>query len=149
LLLAAFCNFWIQPPLTSPFDSDVTLSDNSASTPPAPEPAIESLDRPANPDARLDRSRAIGAFGSTFVAIFLAEFGDKTQIAVLLMAAESHQPWVVFAGAAAALIATSLVGVVLGQWLAQRLSARTLETVVGALLLVVSASLLWDVMLGS
>ncbi len=128
------------------------LSDSSAPTPPTPEPAIDSSHSPqpsATPAISAEQSKAIGAFGYTFIAIFLAEFGDKTQVAVLLMAAESHQPWVVFAGAAAALIATSLVGVVLGQWLAQRLSARTLETAVGALLLVVSASLLWDVMLGS
>lgn len=137
-----------------PLMPDVTLSDSSAShssvpASPTPEPAIDAPERLTPPAASTQQSQAISAFGSTFIAIFLAEFGDKTQIAVLLMAAESHQPWVVFAGAAAALIATSLVGVVLGQWLAQRLSARTLETAVGALLLVVSASLLWDVMLGS
>lgn len=128
------------------------LSDSSAPTPSQSESAIDPSQPATIPSTTPERaapSKAIGAFGSTFIAIFLAEFGDKTQVAVLLMAAESHQPWVVFAGAAMALIATSLVGVVLGQWLSQRLSARTLETAVGALLLVVSVSLLWDVMLGS
>jgi len=83
-------------------------------------------------------------FASTFVKIFLAEIGDKTQITTLLMTAESHQPWVVFAGAATALILTSLLGVLLGQWLASRLSPRVLETAAGMALLGVAITLVWD-----
>lgn len=83
-------------------------------------------------------------FGSTFVTIFLAEIGDKTQIAVLLMTAESHNPWIVFAGAGSALVATSLLGVLLGRWLASRIDARTLERLAGAILLGISAILLWE-----
>ncbi|HEY9675165.1 MAG TPA: TMEM165/GDT1 family protein [Waterburya sp.] len=86
-----------------------------------------------------------GIFSSTFLTIFLAEMGDKTQLATLLMSAESHSPWVVFAGAATALIATSLLGVLIGRWLATRLSPKTLETSAGALLLFISVTLLWDV----
>ena len=84
-------------------------------------------------------------FGSTFVTIFLAELGDKTQVATLLMSAQSQNPWVVFAGAAAALVATSLVGVLVGRWLCTRLSPKTLERTTGILLLVISALLVWDV----
>ena len=86
-----------------------------------------------------------GIFSSTFLTIFLAEMGDKTQLATLLMSAESQSPWVVFAGAATALIATSLLGVLIGRWLATRLSPKTLETSAGALLLFISVMLLWDV----
>ena len=71
--------------------------------------------------------------------------GDKTQLATLLISAQSQSPWVVFAGAAVALIATSLLGVLLGRWLANRLSPKTLETAAGALLLFISVMLLWDV----
>ncbi|MEW5856065.1 MAG: TMEM165/GDT1 family protein [Cyanobacteriota bacterium] len=84
-------------------------------------------------------------FSSTFLTIFLAEMGDKTQVATLLMSAESQSPWLVFAGAAMALIATSLVGVLLGRWLATRLSPKTLDMAAGACLLFVSVMLLWDV----
>ena len=84
-------------------------------------------------------------FGSTFVTIFLAELGDKTQVATLLMSAQSQNPWVVFAGAASALVATSLVGVLVGRWLSTRLLPRTLEKATGMLLLVISALLVWDV----
>jgi putative Ca2+/H+ antiporter (TMEM165/GDT1 family) len=87
-----------------------------------------------------------GIFGSTFLTIFLAEMGDKTQLATLLMSAESQSPWVVFGGAAIALIATSLIGVLIGSWLSQRLSPKTLETSAGLLLLFISLSLLWDIM---
>lgn len=84
-------------------------------------------------------------FGSTFITIFLAELGDKTQLATLLMSAQSHAPWTVFAGAASALVATSLVGVLIGRWLCQNLSPKTLEKATGCILLLVSVLLVLDV----
>ena len=86
-----------------------------------------------------------GIFSSTFVTIFLAEMGDKTQLSTLLIAAESQSPWIVFAGAAIALIATSLLGVLVGYWLSHRLSPKTMERSAGILLIFISAMLLWDV----
>ncbi|NJL01212.1 MAG: TMEM165/GDT1 family protein [Spirulinaceae cyanobacterium SM2_1_0] len=71
--------------------------------------------------------------------------GDKTQLATLLIAAESQSPWLVFAGAAAALVSTSLIGVLLGVWLSRRVSPRTLDLAAAAILLAVSVLLLWDV----
>ncbi|HSF76300.1 MAG TPA: TMEM165/GDT1 family protein [Microcoleus sp.] len=85
-------------------------------------------------------------FASTFATIFLAEIGDKTQLAILLMTAESRNPWIVFAGAGSALIATSLLGVLLGRWLASRIPPRTLERAAGVILLAISAVLLWEVL---
>lgn len=87
-------------------------------------------------------------FSSTFITIFLAELGDKTQIATLLMSAESHSPWLVFAGAAGALVATSLIGVCLGQWLSTRLSARSLDVGAGITLLIIATLLVWDIVQG-
>ena len=84
-------------------------------------------------------------FGSTFITIFLAELGDKTQVATLLMTAESHAPWVVFAGAATALITTSLLGVLVGQWLSARVSPKTLDTAAGITLAFISIWLLLEV----
>ena len=54
-------------------------------------------------------------FASTFITIFLAELGDKTQLTTLLMSAESQSPWLVFAGAGTALVCTSLLGILLGR----------------------------------
>ncbi|MDZ8052259.1 MAG: TMEM165/GDT1 family protein [Aulosira sp. ZfuVER01] len=87
-------------------------------------------------------------FGTTFVTIFLAEIGDKTQLSTLLMSAESHAPWVVFIGSAAALITTSLLGVLLGSWIANRLSPKTVEKSAGVMLLFISLMLFWDVVIG-
>jgi putative Ca2+/H+ antiporter (TMEM165/GDT1 family) len=84
-------------------------------------------------------------FASTFVTILVAEVGDKTQLTTLLMSAESQSPWIVFLGAGSALVATSLLGVLVGRWLATRVSPRALETAVGGLLLLISVLLLWDV----
>jgi putative Ca2+/H+ antiporter (TMEM165/GDT1 family) len=84
-------------------------------------------------------------FVSTFATIFLAELGDKTQVATLLMSAESGKPWIVFLGAGTALVATSLLGVLVGRWLARRVSPRTLDTAAGAMLLLITLWLLWDV----
>lgn len=83
-------------------------------------------------------------FGSTFITIFLAELGDKTQVATLLMSAESHAPWSVFTGAAIALITTSLLGVLVGQWLSSRVSPRTLDIAAGTTLALLSIAMLWD-----
>ena len=84
-------------------------------------------------------------FSSTFLTIFFAEMGDKTQLATLLMSAESQSPWIVFMGAAAALIATSLLGVIIGYWLAKRLSPQILDLAVALLLLLISGLLVGDV----
>ncbi len=90
-------------------------------------------------------SRFWRVFASTFITIFLAELGDKTQVTTLLISAESDSPWVVFLGAGAALVTTSLLGVWVGQWLARRVSPHTLDTAAGILLLVITLGLLWDI----
>jgi Ca2+/H+ antiporter, TMEM165/GDT1 family len=84
-------------------------------------------------------------FTTTFITIFLAELGDKTQLSTLLMSAQFHNPWVVFLGAGTALITTTLLGVWLGQWLSTRLSPRTLDVAAGITLALIAVGLLWDV----
>jgi len=83
-------------------------------------------------------------FVSTFITIFLAEIGDKTQLTTLLMTAESHAPASVFIGAALALIATSAIGVWVGRAIAQRVSPQTIDIAAGAIFLVVSILLFGD-----
>jgi putative Ca2+/H+ antiporter (TMEM165/GDT1 family) len=51
---------------------------------------------------------------TTFGVIFLAEMGDKTQLAAMTMAAQTKRPWAVFVGSALALTAVSAIGVVVG-----------------------------------
>ena len=53
-------------------------------------------------------------FFTTFGIIFLAEMGDKTQLAAMTMAAQTKKPWAVFVGASLALAAVSALGVIVG-----------------------------------
>ncbi|MDQ1637607.1 MAG: hypothetical protein QOF62_946 [Pyrinomonadaceae bacterium] len=53
-------------------------------------------------------------FLTTFGVIFLAEMGDKTQLAAMTMAAQTKRPLAVFIAAALALTAVSAIGVVVG-----------------------------------
>ncbi|MBD2559975.1 MULTISPECIES: TMEM165/GDT1 family protein [Nostoc] len=104
--------------------------------------------QPVVADSPQKQQSALVVFGTTFVTVFLAEIGDKTQLSTLLMSAESHSPWVVFIGSAAALITTSLLGVLLGSWIATRLSPKTVEKSAGVMLLMISLMLFWDVFIG-
>jgi putative Ca2+/H+ antiporter (TMEM165/GDT1 family) len=72
---------------------------------------------------------------STFGCIFLAELGDKTQLATLSLASGGSSRWVVFAGSAAALIATSAVAVVGGEALSRVVSPEWLKRGAGVLFL--------------
>ncbi|MFW6254532.1 MAG: TMEM165/GDT1 family protein [Chitinivibrionales bacterium] len=56
-------------------------------------------------------------FFSTFALIFLAELGDKTQLASMAASAGSRSPWSVFCGAASALVLSTLVAVLVGSTL--------------------------------
>ncbi|MGI2902941.1 TMEM165/GDT1 family protein [Tolypothrix sp. VBCCA 56010] len=103
---------------------------------------------PVEADCAEKPQSALVTFGTTFITIFLAEIGDKTQLSTLLMSAQSHSPWVVFMGSAAALITTSLLGVLLGSWIASRLSPKTVEKAAGVMLLLISVMLFWDVVIG-
>ena len=119
--------------MTSPSQPEIPPSDL----------VVETLDAAPTPDN--PKSGVWSTFFSTFITIFLAEMGDKTQLATLLLSAQSGSPWVVFIGSGAALIATSLVGVLLGRYLAKILSPETLDIAAGALLMVISILLLGDV----
>lgn len=70
---------------------------------------------------------------TTFVTIFLAEIGDKTQLATVGFAASGKSSWVVFLGSAGALILTSLLGVLIGAGLQKVLPIKTIHMVSGIL----------------
>ncbi len=91
------------------------------------------------------KGNANNVFLSTFITIFLAEMGDKTQLATLLMTAQSHAPLSVLLGSGTALIATSLVGVLLGRWLSKVIAPETLDVLAAVLMLVIAVLLLGDV----
>lgn len=71
-------------------------------------------------------------FLTVFGTVFVAELGDKTQLATLLFAADKAvNRWLVFSGASLALIAASALGVLVGAGLAEYVSERLLKSVAG------------------
>jgi putative Ca2+/H+ antiporter (TMEM165/GDT1 family) len=75
-------------------------------------------------------------FLSTFGAVFLAELGDKTQLATLSLAAGGRSRLVVFAGAALALCATSAIAVAVGAGLTRVVPPIWIRRLAGALFIV-------------
>ncbi len=67
-----------------------------------------------------------------FGTIFVAELGDKTQLATMLLAADKDtNRWLVFIGASLALIAASGLGVLVGGAISNWVSERTLQVIAG------------------
>lgn len=75
-------------------------------------------------------------FATTFAAIFLAELGDKTQIATFAMAGSASSRWVVFGAASLALVASSAVAVLAGGAIGRYVPAIWLKRAAGALFIV-------------
>ena len=83
---------------------------------------------------------------TTFTTIFIAELGDKTQIATLMLSAESGKPIIVFLGSSLALISSSLVGVLIGKWLSNKISPNKFTLFTGLLMLIISIFLAYDIL---
>ena len=72
------------------------------------------------------------AFATVFGTVFLAELGDKTQLATVLFASRNAAAlWTVFFAAAAALVLTSAIGVAAGALASQYVNARYLSYAAG------------------
>lgn len=81
-------------------------------------------------------------FLSTFALLFVAELGDKTQLAVISMTSKYSKPWPVFVGATVALALVTLLGVAFGEAVC-RVVPEPLLTKVSALAFVVMGALMW------
>lgn len=80
--------------------------------------------------------------GSTFLAVLLAEMGDKTQLATMSLAAQQKSRLAVFAAAALALVTSSAMAVLAGDVVARHVSPIWIRRVAGALFVVLGASML-------
>ena len=85
-------------------------------------------------EEQLTEKPGYGVFATTLLLIFVAEFGDKTQIAVAGLAVQLD-PVAVWAGSTAALVVVSALGVWLGRKLLRRLPLPWLHRASGALFL--------------
>lgn len=82
------------------------------------------------------------AFFTTFGLVFLAELGDKTQLTTMSMAATSDRRWLVFAASASALVLSSLVAVLAGEFVRTRVDPVLIERVAGALFVAIGGWML-------
>lgn len=75
-------------------------------------------------------------FASTFAAVFIAEMGDKTQIATLSLASSATSRWTVFAASALALVATSAIAVIAGEAVARVIPPIWIKRAAGVIFVV-------------
>ena len=96
-----------------------------------------------NKESNIEKS-FFSIFITTFTTIFIAELGDKTQIATLMLSAESGKPIIVFLGSSLALISSSIVGVLIGKWVSKKISPRKFALSTGALMILISIFLAYE-----
>ena len=89
-------------------------------------------------DEQIEEKPSHGIFATTFTLIFLAEFGDKTQIAVAGLSS-TNTASAVWLGATLALACTSLLGIFAGQRLLNRLPLRWIHRISGVFFLALAA----------
>jgi putative Ca2+/H+ antiporter (TMEM165/GDT1 family) len=84
-------------------------------------------------------------FATVFGTVFLAELGDKTQLATMLFASKDNVSlWTVFAGAAAALVLASAIGVAAGSLVSHYVNAKHLSYAAGLGFIVIGAWTLYQ-----
>jgi putative Ca2+/H+ antiporter (TMEM165/GDT1 family) len=79
---------------------------------------------------------------TTFLLVFLAELGDKTQLSTMILASRSQSIWWVFAGAVSALVLSTFLGVVAGAYINRHIPQSYIQIGSGAAFLVIGILLL-------
>ena len=80
---------------------------------------------------------------STFLTVFLAELGDKTQLATVALSGTSNRPLAVFLGSSSALVLASLIGALAGGSIAAVIRTDVLQLLASIGFLVIGGRLLW------
>lgn len=81
-------------------------------------------------------------FGTAFITLFLAELGDKTQLAIITMSSKTESKVAVFLGASIALVLVSLLGVLVGGVLSQYVPTEWLQRIVAVAFIVIGILML-------
>jgi putative Ca2+/H+ antiporter (TMEM165/GDT1 family) len=90
-------------------------------------------------------SQRFGVFGTTVVAFFLAEMGDKTQIATVALAARYHDLVSVVAGSTLGMMLANVPAVLLGDQVAKRVSMKLVHAIAAAIFAVLGVLTLLNV----
>jgi putative Ca2+/H+ antiporter (TMEM165/GDT1 family) len=96
-------------------------------------------DRFDESDARLAQ---LGVFGTTLIAFFLAEMGDKTQIATVALAAQYQALVAVVAGTTLGMMIANVPAVLLGDRIAHRMPVRFVHGVAAAIFVILGVAIL-------
>lgn len=78
----------------------------------------------------------------TFFLVFIAELGDKTQLATMLLSAKSNSVMPVFIGASLALICSSIIGVFAGAYLSKYVPPNYIQNTAGVLFILMGMLIL-------
>ncbi len=81
--------------------------------------------------------------GLSFITVFLAEIGDKSQLAAIALGGSLKSPRAVFLGSVCALILASLIGVLAGGGIAQLFPPKTLKALAAVGFALMAIRLLW------
>jgi putative Ca2+/H+ antiporter (TMEM165/GDT1 family) len=81
--------------------------------------------------------------GLSFMTVFLAELGDKSQLAAIALGGSLKSPRAVFFGSVTALLLASLIGVLAGEGVAQLLPERILKAIAAIGFAFMALRLLW------
>ena len=93
-------------------------------------------------DVHADNSSRWGVFGITLVAFFLAEMGDKTQIATVILAAKYHSIVAVTAGTTLGMMVANVPAVLLGEHLVKRLPVLWVHRIAAAVFVLLGVAVL-------
>jgi putative Ca2+/H+ antiporter (TMEM165/GDT1 family) len=82
--------------------------------------------------------------GLSFMVVFLAELGDKSQLAAITLSGNCRHPRAIFWGTSTALIFASLLGVLLGQGVGQLLPTHLMKAISAIGFALLGISFLWS-----
>ena len=79
---------------------------------------------------------------TTFITIFLAEMGDKTQLTTITLSSTTNKPLAVFLGSSIALVLATLLGALAGGSIANLIPAFLLKQLSGIVFLIIGINIL-------
>lgn len=81
---------------------------------------------------------------ATFGTLFVAELGDKTQLACIMMTAKTQKPWTVFLGSSLALVTVSLLGVLFASFICQYIPPELIRRIAAVAFVVMGVLMFFD-----
>ncbi|OGX22809.1 MAG: hypothetical protein A3K54_04630 [Omnitrophica WOR_2 bacterium RBG_13_44_8] len=83
---------------------------------------------------------------TTFGLLFIAELGDKTQLAVISLTAKHKTPWAIFIGASLAMVTVTALGVIFGEAITKLIPSNILEKTSAGFFILIGILMFFDVL---